>query len=586
MKNVEIARLFDLMADLLEIRGDNPFRIRAYRRAAQSLESFGEDVEVVAREGRLGEVPGVGKDLADKIGEYLRTGRMKDVDALQQEIPRGVVELMSVPGVGPKTAKLLHDKAGVRDLAAMESLARTGQLQGLPGIKARTEANILKGIAVIKKGQERMPLGRALALAEEIAAALRATRDVKQIELAGSIRRRKETVGDIDILVTSARPEKVMEAFTGLPQVRDVLERGGTKASVRHREGIQIDLRVVEPEAFGAALVYFTGSKQHNIRIREMAVKKRLKISEYGVFDDKGRRVAGKSEEEVYGAIGLPWIPPELREDTGEVEAALRGKLPRLVELGDIRGDLHDHTDASDGGCSIDALATAAHARGYEYVAVCDHSQAATVAGGLSADELRAHVEKIREAQKAHPEIRVLAGAECDILPDGSMDYPDEILAQLDIVVGAVHSRFKQSRPEMTRRICRALANPRVSILAHPTGRLLGEREPYDVDLDEVFQAAKRHRKAVEINAFPQRTDLNDVQARWAADLGVLVAISTDAHQLAHLPYIALGVATARRAWIGPAQVVNTWPVDKLLGWAGSARSVKAPRTHSRGRSR
>jgi DNA polymerase (family X) len=365
-----------------------------------------------------------------------------------------------------------------------------------------------------------------------------------------------------------------------------VLERGGTKASVRHRDGIQIDLRVVEPEAFGAALVYFTGSKQHNIRIREMAVKKKLKISEYGVFDDKGRRVAGKTEAEVYAAIGLPWIPPELREDTGEVEAALRGKLPRLVELGDIRGDLHDHTDASDGAFGIEALATAARARGYEYVAVSDHSQAATVAGGLSADELRAHVEKIRKVQKAHPEITILAGAECDILPDGSMDYPDEILAGLDIVVGAIHSRFKQPKSEMTRRICRALANPRVSILAHPTGRLLGEREAYDVDLDEVFRTAKRHGKAVEINASPRRTDLNDVQARRAADLGALVAISTDAHQLAHLPHIELGVATARRAWIGPAQVINTWPVDKLLGWAGGSRSVKPRRAHTRGRDR
>jgi DNA polymerase (family X) len=586
VKNVEIARLFDLMADLLEIRGDNPFRIRAYRRAAQGLESLGEDIEAMAREERLGEIPGVGKDLADKIGEYLRTGRMKDVDALQQEIPRGVVELMSVPGVGPKTAKLLYDKAGVRDIATLEALARGGQLQTLPGIKARTEANIVKGIALVTQGQERMPLGRALPLAEEVAAALRARRDVKELELAGSIRRRKETVGDIDILVTSAGSQKVMDAFTRLPQVRDVLERGGTKASVRHRDGIQIDLRVVEPEAFGAALVYFTGSKQHNIRIREMAVKKKLKISEYGVFDDKGRRVAGKTEAEVYAAIGLPWIPPELREDTGEVEAALRGKLPRLVELGDIRGDLHDHTDASDGAFGIEALATAARARGYEYVAVSDHSQAGTVAGGLSADELRAHVEKIRKVQKAHPEITILAGAECDILPDGSMDYPDEILAGLDIVVGAIHSRFKQPKSEMTRRICRALANPRVSILAHPTGRLLGEREAYDVDLDEIFRTAKRHGKAVEINASPRRTDLNDVQARRAADLGALVAISTDAHQLAHLPHIELGVATARRAWIGPAQVINTWPVDKLLGWAGGSRSVKPRRAHTRGRDR
>jgi DNA polymerase (family 10) len=583
VKNVEVARLFDLMADLLEIRGDNPFRIRAYRRAARSLESLGEDVLEMAREQRLAEIPGVGKDLADKIEEYLRAGRLRDLDALQREIPRGVVELMAVPGVGPRMAKLLHDKLGVDNIATLDTLARTGRLRGLPGIKARTEANIVKGIAAVTRGQERMPLGRALPLAEEVAAALRALREVKQLELAGSIRRRKDTVGDIDILVTSARPEKVMAAFTGLPQVGDVLERGGTKASVRHREGIQIDLRVVEPEAFGAALVYFTGSKQHNIRIREMAVRKKLKISEYGVFDDTGRRVAGVAEEEVYAAIGLPWIPPELREDSGEVEAALRGKLPRLVELDDIRGDLHDHTDASDGGCRIEALVRAAHARGWEYVAVCDHSPAAAVARGLSPDRLRVHVERIRETQSAHPEIRILAGAECDILPDGSMDYPDEILAGLDIVVGAVHSRLTQRKAEMTRRICRALANPRVKILAHPTGRLLGEREAYDVDLDEVFRTAKRHGKAVEVNASPRRTDLNDVQARRAADLGALVSISTDAHQLADLAHIELGVFTARRGWIGPAQVINTWPVDTLLDWAGAARSRTTRRARARG---
>lgn len=576
MKNVEVARLFDRMADLLEIRGDNPFRIRAYRRASQSLEGLGEDIEVIAKEQRLGEIPGIGKDLADKIGEYLRTGRMKDVDALHKEIPHGVVELMNVPGLGPRTAKLLYDKAGVRDVAALEALAKAGQLRGLPGIQAKTEANILKGIAVIKKGQERMPLGRALPMAEELYRALERVPEIKQISLAGSIRRRKETIGDVDILVTSSKPDKIMDAFARLPQIAEVLERGGTKASARLREGIQVDLRVVEPETFGAALVYFTGSKQHNIRIREMAVRKGLKISEYGVFSDaSGERVAGKTEEEVYAAIGLPWIPPELREDTGEVEAALGGKLPRLVETSDIRGDLHVHTDASDGRQSIEALVQAARARGYQYIVVADHSRSSTVAGGLSADELRAQVEKIRAVQKDHPRIRILAGSECDILPDGSMDYPDNVLAKLDLVIGAVHSRLTQPKAEMTRRICAALSNPYVNVLAHPTGRLVGERDPYDVDLEQVFQAARRHGKAIEINAAPQRADLNDVQARRAAELGVLIAINTDTHQLAHLENIELGVATARRAWIGPAQVINAWPIEKLLDWARSSRSAR-----------
>jgi DNA polymerase (family 10) len=579
VKNFEIARLFDLMADLLEIKGDNPFRIRAYRRAGQNLESLTEDIEAVAREGRLTEIPGIGKDLADKIAEYLRTGRIRDVNALQKEIPRGVVELMNVPGVGPKTARLLFDKAGIRDVAALEALARAGRLKGLPGIQAKTEANILKGIAVVRRGQERMPLGRALPLAEELRRALEALREVDRLSLAGSVRRRKETVGDIDILVTSSSPEKVMDAFTGLPQVGEVLERGRTKASIRHREGIQVDLRVVEPEAFGAALVYFTGSKQHNIRIRDMALRKGLKISEYGVFrESTGRRVAGKTEADVYRAIGLAWIPPELREDAGEVEAALEGALPRLVEVGDIRGDLHDHTDASDGHHALEALVEAAQARGYEYILVSDHSRSSPVAGGLSVEALGAHVAKIRALRKRYPRIAVLAGSECDILPDGSMDYPDHVLAGLDLVVAAVHSRFKQPRAEMTRRICRALESPHVDILAHPTGRLIGERDPYDVDLDEVFQTARRHGKAVEINSYPERLDLGDVHARRAAALGVQVAISTDAHTLDQLENMALGVATARRAWIEAARVVNTWPLARLLDWARSPRASRGRR--------
>jgi DNA polymerase (family 10) len=584
MKNFEIARQFDLMADLLEIKGENPFRIRAYRRASQNVESFTEDVEALAAAGRLDEIPGIGKDLAGKITEYLQTGRIKDVEAAKKAIPAGVVELMNVPGVGPKTAKLLYEKAGVHGVSKLEQLAKAGRLKGLPGIQAKTEANILKGIAVVHQGQSRMLLGRALPLAQELAHVLERVKEVKQLSLAGSIRRRKETVGDIDILVTSARPEKVMEAFTRLPQVADVLERGGTKASIRHREGIQVDLRVVEPAAFGAALVYFTGSKQHNIRIREMAQKKGLKISEYGVFKEStGRRVAGKTEAEVYAAIGLPWIPPELREDAGEVEAALKRRLPDLVEVADIKGDLHDHTNASDGHHSIEALVEAARKRGYEYIVVSDHSQSSRVARGLSADELMAHVKKIRAVQKKHRDIRVLAGSECDILADGSLDYPDAVLAELDLVVAAVHARFKQPRPEMTRRICRALANPHVRILAHPTGRLIGERDPYDVDLDAVFRAAKEHDKAVEINSYPQRLDLNDVHARRAAEMGVLVAINTDAHVLDHLDNVELGVATARRAWIGPDQVINAWPLKRLLAWTERARPARPARRRTGG---
>ena len=569
VKNLEIARSFDLIADLLELKGENAFRVRAYRRAAQNLSTLTEDVGSLAARGRLDDIPGVGSDLAGKIDEYLKTGRMETLEALRREVPTGLADLMSVPGVGPKTARLLHERLKLTDLAQLEALARAGKLRGLPGIQAKTEQNLLRGIALVRGGQARMPLGRALPLAEEIARALERVSGVKRVEPAGSVRRRKETVGDLDILVTSTDPESVMDAFVGLPVVADVIERGPTKASVRHREGIQVDLRVVEPAAFGAALQYFTGSKEHNIRIREMAVRKHLKISEYGVFKEPGgKRIAGASEEEVYAAVGLPWIPPELREDSGEIEAARAGRLPALVELDDIRGDLHCHTNATDGHHTVEALVAAARRRGYAYVLVSDHSRSTRIAGGLTPNEALAHLEKIRVVGRKQRSIAVLAGSECDILPDGTLDYPDQVLSQMDVVVAAVHSRFKQPRAEMTRRICRALENPFVNILAHPTGRLIGLREPYDADLEAVFATALRHGKAIEINSYPERLDLNDIQARRARDLGVLLAINTDTHALDQLDTMRLGVATARRAWVGPAEVINTWSLDKLRAWA------------------
>ncbi len=568
MKNFEVARLFNLMADVLELKEENVFRIRAYRRAAQNLEALREDVETLARQDRLDEIPGVGVDLAGKIAEYLKSGHVRDIDRATKKIPAGVVALLNVPGIGPKRAMRLHRK-GITDVDRLEKAARAGRLRGLPGIQARTEQSMLRGIALVRAGQARMPLGRALPIGRALLEALRRARGVKEIALAGSIRRGRETVGDIDLLVTSDHPRVVMAAFVALPDVAEVLEHGAAKGSIRHREGIQVDLRVVEPECFGAALLYFTGSKQHNIRIREMAVRKGFKLSEYGLFrESSARRVAGATEEEVYAAIGLPWIPPELREDTGEVEAALARRLPGLVTLDDIRGDLHCHTKASDGHATIEALVAAARQRGYQYVVVSDHSRSARVAGGLSLDELRAHVAKVRAVARKSKDVTVLAGTECDILPDGSMDYPDAVLAGLDLVVAAVHGRFKQPRSEMTRRLCRALANPHVDVLAHPTGRLLGERAPYAFDLERVLDAARRHDKALEINAYPTRLDLNDVQARRTHERGVLLAIDTDTHVLDHLASMELGVLTARRAWVGKAGVVNTWPVTKLRGWA------------------
>lgn len=573
VKNFEIARLFGLMADLLEVQGANPFRIRAYRRAAQNLESLGEDVEVLAREGRLDDIPGIGEDLAAKIGEYLQTGRIAALEHLRRAVPRGMADLMAVPGIGPKTAKLLYEKAGATTLDRLEALARAGKLRGLPGIRAKTEANILEGLALVRAGQARMLLGRVLPLAEEFARAIGGLPGVSRVEVAGSARRRKETVGDLDLLVIAEEGAATMAGIAALPQVADVLELGSTRASFRHREGFQVDVRVVPPESFGAALLYFTGSKAHNIRLRELAGRKGFKLSEYGLFRlTTGRRVAGATEADVYGALGLPYIPPEIREDTGEVEEALAGRLPTLVDLPDIRGDLHAHTRASDGHHTVDALVAAARARGYAYVAVTDHSRSARVAGGLSTTELRAHVRRIRDAGRRFPGIRVLAGSECDILPDGRLDYPDEILDGLDIVVAAVHTRLGQDEREMTRRVCRALETGRVDVLAHPTGRLIGERSPSALDLDEVLRVATRAGVAVEVNAHPQRLDLNDVHARRARDLGALLALDTDAHVLDQLEGMRLAVGTARRGWVEPDRVVNTWPLARLEAWLARSR--------------
>ncbi|MBI4536522.1 MAG: DNA polymerase/3'-5' exonuclease PolX [candidate division NC10 bacterium] len=568
MSNLEIAALFTEIADYLEVKGENPFRVRAYRRAAQTLETLAEQASVLAERGSLQEVPGVGKDLAGKIVEFLRSGRIEHLDRLRREIPAGVIDMLGVHGVGPKTAKLLYERLGVDSVEKLESLARTHQLAGLPGIQAKTEENILKGIAVWRSGRERTPIGTALGLAEAIVARIRELPEVEQIEPAGSLRRMRETVKDIDLLVTSCRPGPVMEVLVGLPNLAEVLAQGDTKSSVRLREGMQVDLRVVDPQCFGAALQYFTGSKQHNIRVRELAQRQGLKVSEYGVFrGESGERMAGRTEEEVYRAVGLPWVPPELREDAGEIEAALGNGLPALVRLEDIRGDLQLHTTWSDGAHSLADLAAAVRARGYEYMAVTDHSRSVTVAGGMTEAEVLEMIREVRALNARLKGFRVLAGCEVDIRADGGLDYPDELVRQLDLVQVSVHSRFKMPRQEMTERIVRAVRHPLVHILGHPTGRLIGERAAYEVDVDAILQAAREAGTAVEINASPSRLDLNDLHARRARDLGIPVTISTDAHTVSHLDFMRFGVAVARRAWLGPAEVVNTRPAEELLTW-------------------
>ncbi|HEY7517140.1 MAG TPA: DNA polymerase/3'-5' exonuclease PolX [Methylomirabilota bacterium] len=571
MRNFEIARLFYEMANLLEVREESMFRVRAYQRGAQTLETLSEDVAVLAARGALTTLPNIGKDLAAKIQEYLTTGRIARLEALREGLAPTFLSLLEIRGLGPKTARALFEQLGIESVDQLEEACRTRRIVGVAGVRERTCENILRGIAEWRAGRTRVLLPAARAVARQVAEALRAHAGIERLEIAGSLRRMRESVKDIDILVTSTMPARVIDTLVALPSVAEVTGRGDTKASVRHQDGLAIDLRVVEPAAFGAALQYFTGSKEHNVRLRQLAIQRGLKLSEYGVFEEEsGARVAGATEEDVYAAVGLPWIPPELREDSGELEAAREGRLPRLVEPGDLRGDLHDHTDWSDGHHPLEKLVEAAEARGYEYIIVSDHSRSLTIAGGLSVEELRAQRVKINELQARH-RIRILAGTECDILEDGRLDFPDEVLAELDVVLGAVHSRFRQSRAEMTARIVRALGHPHLDVLAHPTGRKIGSREPYDVDMEAVFAAARAHGKAIEINASPERLDMSDVHARRAAELGIPVPISTDTHYLSELDWTELGCAVARRAWIGPDQVLNTRPLEELLAWTRRA---------------
>lgn len=567
MKNREIAAVFNDIADMLEVKGESPFRITAYRRAARALEGLTEDIADVAARGELDELPGIGKGTAEKIQEFLRTGTIKYYEELRASLPPGITTLMAVPEVGPKTAMMLYERLGVKTIDDLEQAAKAGKIRTLPRMGEKTEENIRKGIALLRRTKERLPIGQVLPHAQELVAALRQLNDVKQISVAGSLRRMKETIGDIDILVTSANPEPVMDVFTKFPRVKQLLARGPTRSSVVLDVGLQADVRVVEPESFGAALQYFTGSKDHNVKLRERAVKKGLKINEYGVFTVPGdRRVAGRTEEEVYASVGFPWIPPEIREDQGEIELAERKELPTLVERADIRGDLQMHTRWSDGADSIEEMAKAAKALGYEYIAITDHSQSLKFVGGVTVEELREHA-KVAKKVSDKIGIAVLMGSECDILPDGRLDYPDEVLRALDVVVCSVHTRLQMEEEQMTNRIVKALENPHVDILGHPTGRLLGQREAYAVDIERIIEAARRTGAALEINASPQRLDLNDVQAKMAKERGAKLVVSTDAHNRYQLQYMDFGIGLARRAWLGSSALVNALPLQEFQAW-------------------
>ena len=614
MRNDQYSALLNRIADLLEIRGEVFFKVRSYREAARQIDELGEPIDRLRDEGRLSQVHGIGKAIADKLKEYGETGSVEYLRKLEEEVPPGLLEFMRIPGLGPRTAKDIYDALGISNLDDLEAALRDGRLRKVSRIKARTEENIQKGLEALKgRGSgPRTLLPTAMATSDSIVGVLEGLSQVEKISSAGSVRRRCESIGDLDIVVASGDPEPVMDAFCEMGSVREVIARGETKSSIRTNDGIQVDLRVVEPQHYGAALAYFTGSKAHNVRMRALALKQGLTLNEYGLAklatdeeeeaeagaDEVGSRgsvatveiaAAPKSratkrsraivaeevmlpsatEEEVYSALGLSFIPPVQREDRGEIGLAMEGKLPKLLELKSIRGDLHTHTDNSDGKNTIEEMAEAAVGRGYDYYNITDHSKSQGIITGIEGPTYRDQIARVRAAaraiEKRHKGFRLLCGVEVNILPDGSLDVADGILADLDLVVASVHSQFRQPRDQMTARICRAVASPHIDILGHPTGRKVEAREPYDVDLEEVFKACLAGHTAVEINASPARLDLNDVFARRARELGLKISIGSDAHRPGELGQMEFGVYVAQRAWLQTDDILNCWKVEKLL---------------------
>lgn len=562
--NPEIARLFDRYAVLLEIQGANPFRIRAYRNAARTIENLPRDLSVMLGEGAdLTELPGIGEDLAHKLTDIVETQQFAELEKLKHHLPVALADLTEVPGIGPKRVKTLFRVAKIKSLKNLAAAARQGRLQKLPGFGPKIEANILKIAQQRLTAHHRYKLSDAQHIADPLFAYLKTVPGVGRVEVAGSYRRRKETVGDLDILVTCAKSAAVVQAFVSYAEVEDILAKGPTRASVRLKSGIQVDLRVVPERSYGAALVYFTGSKAHNIAIRALGLKHHLKFNEYGVFRGK-RWISGRNEKEVYAQIGLPYIEPELRENHGEIETAELGQLPKLVRLEDIKGDLHLHTDASDGEATLEQMAEAAKVLGYCYIAITDHSKHIGITHGLDARRLAAQMRKIDRLNGKLRGMEILTSAEVDILPDGSLALPDGILRDLDLVVAAVHSKFDLDARAQTDRIVRAMDNPYVNIIAHPFGRLLEEREPCQLDIQRLMKAALERGCHLEVNAQPTRLDLSDIHCRMAKQLGLKLVISTDAHTPETLGYMRYGVDQARRGWLETSDILNTKELPEL----------------------
>ena len=562
--NSDVARIFNRMADLLEMESANAFRVRAYRNAARTIASLPRGVSEMVQAGEsLDDLPGIGKDLAAKIKEIVETGSFSQLQEIEKETPPELTEIMKIPGLGAKRVYALYTDLGVTSVEDLREKARKGAVRNLSGFGKKTEQKILDEIEQAEGHEDRIKIAEAEEAAKALLKHFEGVKGIKKIMVAGSYRRRKETVGDLDILVSCGKDCKVMEALVGYDEVKRVVSKGPTKSSVILRSGLQVDLRKVPAVSYGAALHYFTGSKAHNIAIRKMGVKKKLKINEYGVFRGD-KRIAGKEEVEVYRQVGLPYIEPELREDNGEVEAAQEGTLPKLVTLDDIRGDLHAHTNETDGHNTLEEMAEAAKEKGYEYLAITEHSKKVSMAHGLDAGKLAMQIERIVKLNGKLKGITILKGIEVDILEDGSLDLPDDILKELDVVVGSVHYNRNLSKREMTERIMRAMENPHFNVLAHPTGRLINERAPYEVDVEKVVEKAKDAGCFLEINAHPERLDLQDRYCRMAKEAGVKLAISTDAHRTVDLTFMRFGVDQARRGWLEADDVLNTRSLKDL----------------------
>lgn len=565
MKNSQVSRMLEQMADLLEFNGEMIFKINAYRKASRVIAELPDDISVLHQQGRLSGIEGIGKGLQEKIAEYLDTGHIRQMQELLDKSPKELFELLSIQHFGPKTAALAFSKLGVQTVADLERVIQDGSLATLPGMGAKKVENIHKGLELRKSAEERVSIGLAIPVVQMVMEYLQAKagKMLGRISAAGSLRRGKETVHDIDILAETDHGAELVQLFVNMPGVTRVLSAGDTKGAVMLNDRVQTELRAVPADSFGAAQQYYTGSKEHNVRLREIAKKLGYKINEYGIFQGE-KKIGGKQEEDIYQVLGMAWMPPELREDRGEIEAAMAGLLPELVEFADIKAELHVHSTYSDGQLTLADMASHVHKQGYRYMSFCDHSRAARYANGMEIDRLLMQIREIRALNTKMAPFQILAGVEVDILPDGSLDYPDEVLAQLDFVVASIHSAFKT---DPTRRILAAMQNRYVDVIGHPTGRLISRREGYELDMAQVIETAARTGTALEINSYWDRLDLSDLNARQAVQAGVKLSINTDAHHPEHLPMMHYGVATARRGWVQKKDVINCMTLATLKKW-------------------